>query len=77
VVVAGEGDMRQGGRALGVLVFLAGGLSGCLSTHRVEDHRVVNAGLNADGTSSCCSQSSREERQWHGLWLGQPDRIRP
>jgi hypothetical protein len=61
--------------ALGALLCL--GVCGCLHTYRVEQHSVVEAGLHSDGTSSCSSHADREERQWNGPWLGQPDKIRP
>lgn len=52
-------------------------LGGCLTTYRVEQSSMVNAGLNSDGTTSCCSQSNKEERLWRGPWFGQPDRAYP
>jgi hypothetical protein len=62
---------------LTLAALLLTGLGGCMRTYRVEQSSIVNAGLNSDGTSSCCSQSSRQEREWHGLWPAQPDQIRP
>ena len=61
--------------AVAALVLLS--LCGCLRTYRAEQSSVVSAAVNSDGTTSCCNHSDREVREWHGPWLGQPDRIRP
>jgi hypothetical protein len=67
--------MRRYALAAGALVVFA--LGGCMTTYRVEQSSVVNAGVSSDGTSSCCSQSNRAERLWRGPCLGQPDHICP
>ena len=53
------------------------GLSGCLSTHHVEYHRVATTGVAPDGTVQTTRQGKESERNWHGPWVLQPDRARP
>jgi hypothetical protein len=63
--------------ALAVSALLLVGLSGCLKTYRVEQHSVTAAGIQSDGTATFANHSDREERQWSGPWVTQPDRARP
>jgi hypothetical protein len=56
---------------------LLAGLCGCMRSYHVEQSSNTNTALNSDGTSSCSTESSRQERLWTGPWVAQPDRIHP
>jgi hypothetical protein len=53
------------------------GLCGCVRTYHVEQSSYQSAAIATDGNASCSTQTNRDERQWTGPWVGQPDRVRP
>ncbi len=64
-------------RTLALWALVLFGSSGCLRTYRVEQTSNVSAGVGTDGSCNYSSHVEREERQWHGPWVGQPDHVNP
>jgi hypothetical protein len=56
---------------------LLGSLCGCMRTYHVERSSVGTTGIDTTGHVSCCQEARQDEREWHGPWFTQPDKIRP
>jgi hypothetical protein len=52
-------------------------LTGCMTTRHVEQSRVVTTGVDPHAGVVYSDQATYAERNWHGPWVVQPDRVRP